>query len=265
MIRKRGFTLIELLVVIAIIAILAALLFPVFAQVREKARAATCLSNMRQLGAAIMMYEQDYDEYLPYNYSWPEHVANGCCGYIYWWQDFIRPYTRNEAIFTCPSASPHTQDDYARPPGTPSPMIRDYTANSQFGPWPPNSPVRSNGWDYYYAGGSAAGLVNGPFVNTGANFFSPSRSLATIEDTAGTIAIFDSWRMDEIWRLEQTDAWYNAGFGPAYFGGGPDTVYPTQGHVSKRHSGGFNATFCDGHAKWIRNSTLGMWTVRADD
>ena len=62
---KRGFTLIELLVVIAIIAILAAILFPVFAQAREKARAASCLSNCKQIGTAIQLYTDDYDETLP--------------------------------------------------------------------------------------------------------------------------------------------------------------------------------------------------------
>ena len=65
MTRKSGFTLIELLVVIAIIAILAAILFPVFAQAREKARQTACLSNMKQQGTAVMMYSQDYDETLP--------------------------------------------------------------------------------------------------------------------------------------------------------------------------------------------------------
>lgn len=66
--RAKGFTLIELLVVIAIIAILAAILFPVFAQAREKARAASCLSNCKQLGTAAMMYSQDWDEKFPRHY-----------------------------------------------------------------------------------------------------------------------------------------------------------------------------------------------------
>src|SRR5205809_6997285 len=65
--KRRGFTLIELLVVIAIIAILAAILFPVFAQAREKARGASCMSNLKQSGTALMMYVQDYDEYYPIN------------------------------------------------------------------------------------------------------------------------------------------------------------------------------------------------------
>src|SRR5436305_1411609 len=79
---RRGFTLIELLVVIAIIAILAAILFPVFAQAREKARQAMCLSNLKQIGNGFMMYVQDYDEIFPptdydvgaQRFSWPTLV-----------------------------------------------------------------------------------------------------------------------------------------------------------------------------------------------
>ncbi|NLO06015.1 MAG: prepilin-type N-terminal cleavage/methylation domain-containing protein [candidate division WS1 bacterium] len=93
---RRGFTLIELLVVIAIIAILAAILFPVFARAREKARQSSCLSNVRQLSTAILMYVQDYDERFP---------GHRCCvrsGFGYWYQ-LIEPYTKNAGIFTCPS------------------------------------------------------------------------------------------------------------------------------------------------------------------
>ena len=95
---KKGFTLIELLVVIAIIAILAAILFPVFARAREKARQSTCLSNVKQIGLAILMYVQDYDERMPmlYDLGTPR-------------QGIIRttqPYTMNWQVHDCPSVQP---------------------------------------------------------------------------------------------------------------------------------------------------------------
>ena len=97
---RRGFTLIELLVVIAIIAILAAILFPVFARARENARKSTCQSNLKQLSTGILMYTQDYDEMF----------GNlGYCnqpGGALFWHDIISPYLKNTGVFRCPSATP---------------------------------------------------------------------------------------------------------------------------------------------------------------
>ncbi|MEN6403201.1 MAG: DUF1559 domain-containing protein [Armatimonadia bacterium] len=92
---RRGFTLIELLVVIAIIAILAAILFPVFAKAREKARQSSCLSNIKQICLATMQYAQDYDETLPFYGGSPRVNV----------QSRIQPYLKNLQIWVCPSAS----------------------------------------------------------------------------------------------------------------------------------------------------------------
>jgi prepilin-type N-terminal cleavage/methylation domain-containing protein/prepilin-type processing-associated H-X9-DG protein len=98
---KRGFTLIELLVVIAIIAILAAILFPVFARAREQARQSSCLSNQKQIGLAIIMYAADHDETLPPAYYY-QNGANSRNGYVQW-SGMVMPYVMNMGIFVCPS------------------------------------------------------------------------------------------------------------------------------------------------------------------
>jgi prepilin-type N-terminal cleavage/methylation domain-containing protein/prepilin-type processing-associated H-X9-DG protein len=106
--RRSAFTLIELLVVIAIIAILAAILFPVFAQAREKARQASCLSNEKQIGLGFMQYVQDWDETYPtaYQYknnNWAAGTNGGSAGGYTHWSLYIWPYVKNEQVFRCPS------------------------------------------------------------------------------------------------------------------------------------------------------------------
>ncbi len=115
--KRRGFTLIELLVVIAIIAILAAILFPVFARAREKARQTSCLSNVKQIGLAILMYAGDYDESLPFYYApnnkpRPPELPDLTAFYDYgmFWQDLVYPYTKNLQLFMCPSSQGYKTD-----------------------------------------------------------------------------------------------------------------------------------------------------------
>ena len=93
--RRKGFTLIELLVVIAIIAILAAILFPVFARAREKARQSSCMSNEKQLALGVLMYAQDHDGRMPTRYR---------SGFGHWETAFIQPYVKNSQIAECPSS-----------------------------------------------------------------------------------------------------------------------------------------------------------------
>lgn len=94
-IKKAAFTLIELLVVIAIIAILAAILFPAFARARENARKAACMSNLKQIGIAVMMYAQDYDE---------TYISGQTSAPVLYWYDVLQPYTKSRQVFVCPTA-----------------------------------------------------------------------------------------------------------------------------------------------------------------
>lgn len=128
--RNRGFTLIELLVVIAIIAILAAILFPVFAKAREKARQGSCLSNIRQLGTAAMSYAQDFDERFPASFRDTNNTAPR-----FWWCDMIQPYVANYQLLRCPSGD---RSEYTWRPAypAPNPLVFSYAITDiRVDPW----------------------------------------------------------------------------------------------------------------------------------
>lgn len=130
--RRAAFTLIELLTVIGIIAILAALLFPVFATARGKAREITCISNLRQIGLAIRMYAQDYDEFYPWavdptdKYTpiiWSPHPEfQAQIPFMPFMHEVLQPYVRSKEIFHCPADTGYTMEDFNGTPldATPS-------------------------------------------------------------------------------------------------------------------------------------------------
>jgi prepilin-type N-terminal cleavage/methylation domain-containing protein len=183
--RSKGFTLIELLVVIAIIAILAAILFPVFAQARDKARQTTCGSNLRQLGLAAMMYAQDYDQrYVPW---WGDGVQKGLG-----WSSILSPYVKNEQMFSCPS------DGVSR--GTATNPKRSYTMN---GDWfsPDN-----RGLSRSYTTDKGAGPPLGGY------------SEADVEQPASTIMFCDRWAPGNLlygqgWSVSASECHLHAGKG----------------------------------------------------
>ena len=140
--RKQGFTLIELLVVIAIIAILAAILFPVFAKAREKSRQASCQSNEKQIILAVLQYVQDYDETFGRDSnggSWPtdmlnkgQTVANPAYGYTYWGTHYYS-YMKNAQVFKCPSTKGNN-DSYQTDGSGSNNSIKDYNSYG-LNPW----------------------------------------------------------------------------------------------------------------------------------
>ena len=246
--RASGFTLIELLVVIAIIAILAAILFPVFAQARDKARAISCLSNVRQLGLGVAMYTQDYDENLPYSMTGSESRLDRPA-----WPDLIYSYVKSDAIFNCPAAYEKIIFDWWPAEVKASPA-RSYCANSGSLAWidisyPPD----------------AGPLPGDPFNRPQNN--QKLRSLGSVPYPAQTITLFETWKVGRLhnylpgkpnelnfpyfWWAIGGEHWASAAF--------------TNPEEQRRHSGGGNYTFVDGHAKWFRpEQTLAPLTTDAD-
>ncbi len=214
MMKRRGFTLIELLVVIAIIAILAAILFPVFARAREKARQSSCLSNLKQVGLALLQYAQDYDEAFPATYNW---IYGGQQWPLMSWRVCIFPYIRNVQVFECPSDSSSGADPTAGqanvPPGIPVMPRVSYGANLQVMPG-----------------------VRGTY----------DARIGSISYPAETFLVMDAWSANR-WCTQPN---YVIGGGATCYGR-PCGIRPDGADIS-RHNGGFNATMCDGHSKWFK-------------
>lgn len=210
--RNAAFTLIELLVVIAIIAILAAILFPVFSQAREKARAISCLNNLKQTGTSLMLYVQDYDETYPITFYLAIQSTGPCIMTSF---QTLQPYQKNAQMMVCPSDGAKlnylrgTQIMRFPAPCTSSPDVT-------FMSYQPNFKLIDVGDPNY--------LVNPATGRTGR----PVRRMAEVEYPADTTAFGDA---------------------TIALGGGSANYVTYQMPVQARHSGTVNVTWADGHAK----------------
>jgi len=247
-----GFTLIELLVVIAIIAILAAVLFPVFAHAREKARQTSCLSNLKQLSSGIMMYAQDSDGLFPPAVARPNRQEKNT--FLISWMHLLEPYTQNRGVFICPSSG-HTKTDYTESTGNPA-YGPDLVQN--YGYAPTN---RISGYDY-------ARVLTGPFGTAlweGIGGFygapiggylesTPSHTEASIARPTETILLCDQRAFD----------WGIATMKPGYI------TWPVPRHLLEPNvkaadggtapSGILNCLFVDGHAKGLKHQLI--WEIK---
>ena len=261
--QKRGFTLIELLVVIAIIAILAAILFPVFAQAREKARQTACLSNMKQASLGGLMYMQDYDETVMPSRNNAPTINNRTglqCRANQSWINMIQPYSKNWVLYRCPSQSEN-------PFGIWSPSSAFHTScNLSY--WPSyginwNYLQRTNGTPWNPGGDPVSIAAVSKVAET--VWFTEAKNVGT---PAGYYTSFevDSPACNQDFRsgAQYCVTWSNHGWGTGNtvgellnFAGGKGKG---TGLFEARHSEGGNVCFIDGHVKFMKSGALASGT-----
>lgn len=232
--RKSGFTLIELLVVIAIIALLAAILFPVFSRVRENARRSSCMSNMKQLGLGMIQYAQDYDEYEAKSYYNGTGASDYSTG-AYKWMDAIYPYIKSEAVYRCPSDKTSSTTPYR------------YYGNVTGPSFAWGSYVMNNG---YYAGGGNP--THSPSNRRLSEFQAPSTTIWIVEQHVPGIGsnIEISWP-------DWTGTPGNGGTHVQMLQAGGNNYMKTDAAAMvERHLNTTNLLFCDGHVKAMALNTV---------
>jgi prepilin-type N-terminal cleavage/methylation domain-containing protein/prepilin-type processing-associated H-X9-DG protein len=266
---RRAFTLIELLVVIAIIAILAAILFPVFARARAAARKTTCLSNVKQLSLGAMMYVQDWDERFP-SWNWGFFCNGGNAGQARdssaFWAPAILPYVKNAQVYKCPDDILQWNDAWAD-------CSDDQGKKDPFGPW-------FNGVKYNFWEGRNPNQVSYGISESLSGGW-PSNQLAGIDTPANWMLFADSAsQLVDVWAWGGANAGNKnviaarAAFSKQAEGccmmweGGNEAPFFINKYGrqkvedSTRHGGGSNVSFTDGHAKWSKweNLTWGKLT-----
>jgi len=256
--EKRGFTLIELLVVIAIISILASILFPVFARARENARKAACQSNLKQIGLAVQMYLQDYDETYPFARNWyvattpHEPVATAQDPYPGYWFSILQPYVKNYQMFICPTAGPITK---------PSSGALNFSGGYGWNISGTMSPAAANseGKRIGHGFGAYAGFEGTPTGNR--------LNMASIQEPSQTILVTDpasnGYTSNGIYAVG-----YAQSYIPVLHGGQVGPFIASSGSTTpgapSSFEGGGNYLFADGHVKYLqatRSWRSALWNV----